>query len=378
MRARRSRPQVARRFGGMAILAAVALAAVLVAVFMVNRLFSPQDSGLAEPSTSTAISAAPGGTGPAPASTVAQRSHPKSGSGSARHARNSASPSASPDSQSASPARSSGNPAPTPTSASPTPAPSSPSPAPSSPSAPRDHATNGWLMTKSLLSKMNTLDSASARWFFNAPSAFVKGSVLPAFAATPMASYTSYAQFAQDLADGSFPAGVKWVMYGLESTTDSPLVEKQNPAVYLKHFAQLAHQHGLQVIEVPGQDLMGVPGAACRSQPGEPFAQAYVRCRIPAAAHYADAYLIEAQGLQTDISKYAGLVTAAASQVRAVAPHIRVMSGLTTDRADSAAQIFNCWMATRKHVSGYWMNSTAATLPVAAQALDLIRAEAAG
>jgi hypothetical protein len=231
-------------------------------------------------------------------------------------------------------------------------------------------------MTKSLLSKMSALDSASARWFFDSPSAFVKGSALQGLAATPMASYTSYAQFAQDLADGSFPAGVKWVMYGLESTTDSPLVEKQNPAVYLKDFALLAHKHGLRVIEVPGQDLMGVSGAACRSQPGEPYAQAFVRCRIPAAAHYADAFLIEAQGLQTDISQYTGLVTAAASQVRAMAPHIRVMSGLTTDRGDSAAQIFACWKATRKDVSGYWMNSTSSTLAVADQALDLIRAEA--
>jgi hypothetical protein len=233
-------------------------------------------------------------------------------------------------------------------------------------------------MTKSLLSHLSTLDSASAQWFFNSPDAFVKGSSQPGFAATPMASYTSYAQFAQDLADGSYPAGVKWVMYGLESTTNSPQVEKQNPALYLKDFAQLAHRHNLRVIEVPGQDLMGVPGAACRSAPGEPYAQAFVRCHIPADAHYANAFLIEAQGNQTDVSAYSGLVTAAASQVRAKAPGIRVMAGLTTDRGDSAAQIYACWKATRRDVSGYWMNSTSSTLPVAAQALDMIRAEAAG
>jgi len=199
---------------------------------------------------------------------------------------------------------------------------------------------------------------------------------MPGLAATPLASYTSYAQFAQDLADGSFPAGVKWVMFGLESTSASPEVEKQNPAAYLKDFALLAHRHGLHVIEVPGRDLVGVPGAACRAQTGEKFDHAFLRCHIPADARYADVLLIEAQGDQSDVPAYSALVTAAASQVQAVAPGISVMSGLTTDRGDSAAQIFACWEATHATVSGYWMNSSTSTLPVAAQVLNLIRAAA--
>lgn len=199
---------------------------------------------------------------------------------------------------------------------------------------------------------------------------------MPGLAATPLASYTSYAQFAQDLADGSFPAGVKWVMFGLESTSASPEVEKRNPALYLKDFALLAHRHGLHVMEVPGRDLVGVPGAACRAQTGEKFDHAFLRCHIPADARYADVLLIEAQGDQSDVRAYSALVSAAASQVQAVAPDITVMSGLTTDRGDSAAQIFACWEATHAAVSGYWMNSSTSTLPVAAQVLNLIRAAA--
>jgi hypothetical protein len=229
-------------------------------------------------------------------------------------------------------------------------------------------------MTKNLMNKISNIDQATAKWFFNSPDAFVKGSAMPGLAASPIVGYTSYAQFAQDLADGSFPAGVKWVMYGLESTTNSPLAEKQNPAVYLKDFAQLAHQHHLRVIEVPGRDLVGVPGAACQAQTGEKYDHAFLRCGIAADARYANVFLIEAQGDQTDLSAYSALVTGAVNQVRAVAPHIRVMSGLTTDRGDSAAQIFACWKATYQDVSGYWMNSTTSTVPVAAQVLSLIRA----
>jgi hypothetical protein len=231
-----------------------------------------------------------------------------------------------------------------------------------------------WIMTENLLTRICKLDPASAAWFFNSPDAFSKGSAIRGLAATPLASYTSYAQFAHDLADGSFPAGVKWVMFGLESTTDSPIVEKQNPALYLKDFALLAHRHHLRVIEVPGQDLVGVPGAACQALPGEKFYHAFLRCHIPADARYADAFLIEAQGDQSDVSTYASLVIAAAHQIRGLAPGISVMAGLSTDRGGSAAQIFACWEATHATVSGYWMNSTISTLPAAARTFDLIRA----
>ena len=163
-------------------------------------------------------------------------------------------------------------------------------------------------------------------------------------------------------------------MFGLESTTNSPTAEKQNPALYLKDFALLAHRHHLRVIEVPGQDLVGVRGAACRAQPGERFSQAFLRCHIPADARYADVLLIEAQADQSDVPAYTALVTEAEQQVRALAPRISVLAGLTTDRGNSPGQIVACWAATRAIVSGYWLNSTISTLPVAARVLDLIRA----
>ncbi len=229
-----------------------------------------------------------------------------------------------------------------------------------------------WLITHLILTKLFQQDPLLANWFFNTSNAFVLKGAITSLNATPIAEYTSYAQFSQDLADGQFPKGISWVMYGLESTTNSPIEEKQHPATYLKAFAALAHAHNLKVMEVPGRDLVYVKGADCVKVRGESTDQAYLRCQIPAATQYADIFLVEAQGDQKDVSTYTNLVASAKAQVRSINPTITVMSGLTTDRGDSASQILACWQATHALVSGYWMNSTIPTLSVAEQALNAI------
>ena len=161
-----------------------------------------------------------------------------------------------------------------------------------------------WLMTSELLGHLISTDPGVASHFFNSSNAFAKSTPVSGLAATPIASYTSYAQFSQDLSDGSFPSGVKWVMFGIESTTNTPLIEQQQPNVYLPKFAELAHQHGLKVIEVPGMDLVYVKGADCHYQYPETTAQAYINCHIPEDSSQANIYLIEAQGDQSNINNY--------------------------------------------------------------------------
>ncbi len=229
------------------------------------------------------------------------------------------------------------------------------------------------LVTSNILSGLATKDPAIAQEFFNTPQAFVKSNPVNGYAATPIASYTSYAQFAQDLADGKFPKGYTWVMYGIESTTNTPTIEKQHPDVYLPKFAKLAHQHHLKVIEVPGVDLVYVAGSDCHYKYPETSAQAYIRCHIPSDANQADIYLIEAQGDESNLNEYVSLVNSAVTQVRAANPKITVMSGLTTDRGNSVAQIVACWKATHNKVAGYWLNSTAPTLAEADQVLQSIQ-----
>jgi hypothetical protein len=162
-------------------------------------------------------------------------------------------------------------------------------------------------------------------------------------------------------------------MYDNENWSYTPTSEAQNPATFMKLFADLAHQHGLKVYEVPARDLVSVAGASCRQQSGESLDQAYIRCQIPADAQYADIYEVQAQADQSSVTAYMSLVTHAKSQVRAKAPSIVFMSGLTTDRSDTVAQIVSCWKATHADVQGYWMNSTSPTFNVARAAMSQIR-----
>jgi hypothetical protein len=236
--------------------------------------------------------------------------------------------------------------------------------------------SNRWLMDSNLLGSFLSQDPASARYFFNTYNAFdmnSSGSAVTGLLATPIRNYKSYAAFAQDIANNAIPSTVHWVMYDNEDWSYTPVTEAQHPAKYMKLFAELAHKHNLKVYEVPARDLMNVAGADCGVQSGETLDAAYIRCGIPADAQYADIYEVQAQADQSSTTAYANLVVAAKNQIRASAPHITFMSGLTTDRADTVTQIVNCWKATHTDVQGYWMNSTASTFNVASQALDQIR-----
>lgn len=238
---------------------------------------------------------------------------------------------------------------------------------------PKPAATYHWLMTSDHLSALYAQDPQTATWFFNTPNSFSMGDAVTGLNATVVKGYKSYSAFAGDVANNQIPASVKWVQYDNESWNLTPTVEAQHPAKYMQEFAQLAHQHGLKVIETPARDLMVVSGADCRSQSGETSEAAYIRCGIAADAQYADIYEIQAQALQPSVTAYQNFVTAALAQLRTKNPTMPVLAGLTTDRGDSANVIYANWQATHNQVSGYWMNTTTPTFPVAKTVLDTIR-----
>jgi hypothetical protein len=243
-------------------------------------------------------------------------------------------------------------------------------------SATGSHTPEHWLMTSNLVSAYLQQQPSNAGWFFNTTKAFTMdaaGDQIAGISALPLRNYKSYAQFARDIASHAIPASVHRVVYDNENWSYTPRAEAQQPATYMKMFATLAHQHGLQVYEVPARDLVDVSGAACHQSGSESVDQAYIRCRIPADAQYADYYEVQAQADQANTASYTNLVEAARTQIKAVAPTITFMSGFTTDRGNNAAQIVACWKATHTLVSGYWMNSTSSTFQVAKQAFTQIR-----
>jgi hypothetical protein len=226
-----------------------------------------------------------------------------------------------------------------------------------------------WLTEAGSLTRMAAISQRDALHFFNSANSFVLGKAVSGYAAAPVAGFRSYQKFAQ--AVGQLHSG-QWVMYDNEHWSHTPVKEQRDPAAYMRRFAQLAHRHGLKVIEAPARDLMSVPGGDCIRNSGQTTDQAYLACDIPKDARYADIYEIQAQADQPTASSYTSFVKAARRQALRANSHLVLLAGLTTDRGGSATQILACWKATHKLVAGYWMNTNAGTIHVAVNALTRI------
>jgi len=207
-----------------------------------------------------------------------------------------------------------------------------------------------WFMTASNVQSLSQADPATAAHFFNTASSYgagaslVKTPVQAGYATTPVLGYTSYAQFSSDIASGAIKYPYKWVMYDPEDWAQTPVNEQQDPVTYMKLFGQLAHAHGLKVIEAPALDLCSVSGTAYPRLSGETCSAWYNRVNIAgAAATDADIYVLQDESNTTSLSQYDSLYTSSASQARAANPSISVYSELSTangtaDQMTAAAQ----------------------------------------
>jgi hypothetical protein len=161
--------------------------------------------------------------------------------------------------------------------------------------------TTNWVMTGWNIHQLNQLSPTAASHFFNTPHSYATGPsmatspVSDGFATAAVLVYNSYAQFAADLASHTIALSYTWVMYDPEYWAATPPNEQQNPAAYMQQFGQLAHAHGLKVIQAPGRDLGLVPGSACPKTPGENLDHWYLRCDIPAAAAGGDMLVVQDQ-----------------------------------------------------------------------------------
>jgi hypothetical protein len=196
--------------------------------------------------------------------------------------------------------------------------------------------TTNWVMTGWNIQQLDSLSPATANHFFNTPNAYATGpsaatSPAPAgFAAAGVAVYTSYAQFAADVASHALSPAIGWVMYDPEYWAATPLNEQQNPALYLQQFAQLAHANGLKVIETPGRDLGLVPGSACPMTPGENLDHWFLNCNIAAAGATADILVIQDQVNTLNPAEFDFLYNAAEAQAHAANPQVLVDAEIST------------------------------------------------
>ncbi len=226
--------------------------------------------------------------------------------------------------------------------------------------------TTNWIMTGWNIHQLDQLKPAIASHFFNTPGSYATGPnaatspVSDGFTTSGVLAYTSYAQFAADIASHAIAPTYSWVMYDPEYWSATPLNEQQNPAQYMQEFGQLAHANGLKVIEAPGRDLGLVPGAACPQTPGENLDHWFLRCNIPgAAAADADMVVVQDQVNTTNPAEFDFLYSNSRAEAQAANPQAITDPEVSTTYG-TATQMATA--AKSAHADGIYINATTSTI----------------
>ena len=201
-----------------------------------------------------------------------------------------------------------------------------------------------WIMTAGNVQSLSQQDARTAAHFFNTPAAYgagaslVKTPVQARYATTPVLAYTSYARFSSDIRSGAIRFHYKWVMYDPENWSATPAGERQAPVKYMTLFGQLAHAHGLKVIQAPALDLATVPGSVLPRHRGESVNQWNIRVNIAGTAAAAgDIYVLQDESNTTVAGGvYASMFNSAESQARAANARVLVFSEVSTVNGTAA------------------------------------------
>jgi len=223
-----------------------------------------------------------------------------------------------------------------------------------------------WIGTRTTAANLASLDAPTTATFLGGSTSFGLGGW---GSAAPAVAWASEARFADDLAQGRIPQGVRVVMYDPEAWDATPVDEQMDPEEAMQRFESLARTHGYVVMITPHPSLVTVAGARCGAEPGEAIDHAFLRCRIEAdAARYADVVEVQAQYLEADAEAYHRFVAAAARQARAADPGVLVVSGLSTNFAPDPSTLYAAWRSVLGTVDGHYLNVPHGRLPETALA----------
>lgn len=230
---------------------------------------------------------------------------------------------------------------------------------PAAASHPRLH----WVMARSSLEHLSAVDPALARQEVDAPGALVQNDPpllddpTPAgWSSTSTERWTSFEDFARDVAAGAVPSFVNAVHYDDESWAQTPLGEQLHPGAYQQRFCDLAHEHGWACVTGPGQDLCGVVA----HPRGETYAQCYLHLDLAGkAARFADIVDVQAQALEgRGGHAYSNFIRRAAKQARAANPDVVVLANLSPSPSGgpvSPEQLAACAKASLAYVDGFYL-----------------------
>ena len=198
-------------------------------------------------------------------------------------------------------------------------------------------------MTAGNVQSLSQADPGAAAHFFNTSSSYGAGASLvrtpvqAGYATTPVLSYTSYAQFESDIDNGAISYPYKWVMYDPEDWSATPVSEQQNPVKYMTLFGQLAHAHGLKVIQAPALDLGSVAGSVIPRKPGQTINQWFLGANLAGAAAAAgDIFQLQDESNTTSGGEYAYMFNTAEGQAQAANPNVKVFSEVSTANGTAA------------------------------------------
>jgi hypothetical protein len=200
-----------------------------------------------------------------------------------------------------------------------------------------------WIMTAGNVQSMSRQDASTAAHFFNTPASYGAGASLvqtpvqARYTTTPVLTYSSYARFSSDIRSGAIRFPYTWVMYDPENWSTTPVGERRNPVKYMTLFGQLAHAHGLKVIQAPALDLATVPGSVLPRHPGESADQWYVRAGIAGkAAAAGDIFQLQDESNTRAGGQYAWMFNTTESQARAANSNVLVFSEVSTVNGTAA------------------------------------------
>lgn len=155
-------------------------------------------------------------------------------------------------------------------------------------------------------------------------------------------TYASYWALRNAIAAGRVTSGMT-VLFDQETWKWTPAREQAHPQYYIRAAAQLAHAHGVFIIETVY----------------EPTLAAEIAVEV-AAAPYADVISIQSQKTDQHPDQFTRYVAQSVAAIRAVSPAVPVMAGLATDAGGhpvTAAMMVREYDQTYAMVSYFWLNA---------------------
>ena len=220
--------------------------------------------------------------------------------------------------------------------------------------------TPAWIVSASLLSRLQLVAHATAAHFFNTPRTFVTGAgssslaLLGMGSAVPTMSFADEAKLAAAVNSGLLQPGTAAIVYAAGATRATPPAQRRNPAHYYALAAQAAHAHGLLFIAAPQTSLVTTLAPLT---PADALDAEFLRLGLARdTARDADAFEAPAQATQDDSSVFAAFVASASRQAARAHPGIELLAGLSAGAARSAPTpdtLFDAFLGTRLTVSGY-------------------------